>query len=59
MVFWMLACQIRTVHRPSRGTRAGSIIPFAMAKGPTADDRLPQLPLQSMKAPSIGTCPYR
>ncbi|MNN76447.1 hypothetical protein D3C81_1928280 [compost metagenome] len=59
IVLPMLACQMRTVHRPSRGTRAASIRPLAMANGPTAVLRLPQLPLQSTNAVSIDTWPYR
>ena len=59
IVLPMFACQMRTVQVSSRGTRAGSRKPLAIANGPTAEDRLPQLPLQSMKSPSIGTCPYR
>jgi hypothetical protein len=35
---------------PSRGTRPASTRPLAIANGPTAADRLPQLPLQSTKA---------
>ncbi len=59
MVLPMLACQIRTVATPSRGIRAGSTNPAAIANGPTAADRLPQLPLQSTKARSIATWPNR
>ncbi len=57
MVLPMFACQMRTVQWPLAGTRAGSIRPLAIANGPTADDRLPQLPDQSTKAPSIDTWP--
>ena len=55
----MLACQIRTVQLPLTGTRDGSTRPLAIANGPTAELRLPQLPLQSTNALSIATCPYR
>ena len=59
MVLPMLACQMRTVARPSRGSAAASINPASMAKGPTAADRLPQLPDQSTSARSIATWPKR
>lgn len=59
MVLPMLACQMRTVHTPSGGTRAGSTRPCAIANGPTAADRLPQLPDQSTKALSMDTWPNR
>ena len=49
--------QIHTVQMPSRGTRAGSTSPLAIANGPTAGDRFPQLPLQSTKALSMETWP--
>ncbi|KAG1420136.1 hypothetical protein G6F57_023651 [Rhizopus arrhizus] len=59
MVFLMLACQMRTTAMPLAGTRAGSTRPLVMAKGPTAADRLPQLPLQSTKGWSMETWPNR
>jgi hypothetical protein len=59
MVLPMLACQMRTVQVPFSGMRAASMNPLAMANGPTAADRLPQLPLQSTKALSMDTCPNR
>ena len=59
MVLPMLACQMRTVQTPSCGTRAGSTSPLLIANGPTAAERLPQLPLQSTKALSIETWPNR
>jgi hypothetical protein len=49
MVLPMLACQMRTVTLPCCGMRAASISPMWMAQGPTAAERLPQLPLQSTK----------
>ena len=55
MVFWILACQMRTTHTPLSGMRAGSTNPAWMAKAPAAVDRLPQLPLQSTKALSMET----
>ena len=59
MVLPMLACQMRTVHVPLAGTLAASIRPLAMANGPTAADRLPQLPDQSTKSRSMATWPNR
>ncbi|MNS82049.1 hypothetical protein D3C72_1157840 [compost metagenome] len=61
MVLPILACQIRTVTTPLplRGMRAASIKPLLMANGPTAAERLPQLPLQSMNGWSIDTWPNR
>jgi hypothetical protein len=55
----MFACQIRTVATPSRGIRFASTNPALIAKGPTAAERLPQLPLQSTNGLSIDTCPNR
>ncbi len=55
MVLPILACQIRTSHTPFSGIRSASTRPLAIAKGPTADDKLPQLPLQSTKGLSIDT----
>ena len=59
IVFEMFACHTRTVHTPFFGMRAGSIKPLLIANGPTAADRLPQLPLQSTNALSIDTWPNR
>ncbi|MNI59509.1 hypothetical protein D3C73_1146740 [compost metagenome] len=59
MVFLMLACQMRTTATPLSGTRAGSTRPLVMANGPTAADRLPQLPLQSTNGWSMETWPNR
>ena len=53
----MLACQMRTVAVPSRRRlRRG---PCSIANGPTAVERLPQLPDQSMNGASIDTWPNR
>ena len=41
------------------GTRPASTRPLLIANGPTAAERLPQLPLQSTKALSIETWPNR
>ena len=59
MVLPMLACQMRTVAMPSRGSVAASMNPAWIANGPTAADRLPQLPDQSTSAVSIATWPNR
>jgi hypothetical protein len=59
MVLPILACQMRTTAMPSRGRRAGSTSPLRIAKGPTAAERLPQLPDQSTKGLSIDTWPNR
>ncbi|MNJ63150.1 hypothetical protein D3C77_590290 [compost metagenome] len=53
MVFWILACQMRTTQVPLSGIRAGSTSPACRAKAPAAVERLPQLPLQSTKALSM------
>jgi hypothetical protein len=50
---------MRTTTVPSSGMRAGSMKPLAMAYGPIAADRLPQLPLQSMNGLSMATWPNR
>ena len=55
----MFACQMRTTAVPSCGTRPASTSRFAIANGPTAADRLPQLPLQSTKDLSMETWPNR
>ena len=55
MVLPMFACQTRTVTIPFFGVRLASIKPLLMAKGPTAEERFPQFPLQSMKGLSIDT----
>ncbi len=59
MVLPMLACHTRTATVPSRGMRAAGTKPLAMANGPTAVLRLPQLPDQSTNALSMETWPYR
>ena len=59
MVLPMFACQMRTTAMPSFGMRPASTSPLLMANGPTAAERLPQLPLQSTKALSIETWPNR
>jgi len=59
MVLAMLACQMRTIAIPSCGTRLASTSPLLIANGPTAADRLPQLPLQSTNGLSIDTWPNR
>ena len=56
IVLPIFACQMRTVAMPSLG--AGTR-PWAMANGPTAALRLPQLPLQSMSGWPIATAPNR
>lgn len=55
MVLPMFACHTRTGNTPFRGSRARSMKPLMIANGPTAVDRLPQLPLQSTNALSIET----
>ena len=59
MVLPMLACQTRTAKVPFSGSLSASMKPLAIANGPTAVLRLPQLPDQSTKAVSIDTWPYR
>jgi len=59
IVLPILACQILTVTVPFSGIRDASINPLLTANGPTAADRLPQLPLQSTNGWSIDTWPNR
>ena len=54
--FFMLACQIRTTAVPFVGALTR---PVLMANGPTAVERLPQLPVQSICGLSIATWPNR
>ena len=55
MLFLILACHTRTIATPLSGTRFLSTKPLLMAKAPTAEVKLPQLPLQSTKGLSIAT----
>ena len=55
MRFCRFCCQMRTLVAPSVGLTQ----PWVIAKGPTAAERLPQFPDQSMSALSIETAPKR
>jgi hypothetical protein len=59
MVLPMLACQMRTTSQRRCAAPSRIDQPLLIANGPTAADRLPQLPLQSTNARSIDTWPNR